>query len=91
MTAVIIKQHMVVAQVVLYPALADIKFNSFALTAVSDGQVTFTMPVTPVSMVLLAIQGVVQSPDNGDYSFVGNVLTIPSGVDAGDLIAGVYV
>jgi hypothetical protein len=89
MNSVVIKQSQVVAQVVLYPSIPN--FLPFLLTAATDGQTVFTLPGTPVAILLLAIQGVVQSQLAGDFTFSGTTLTLSSGVDAGTLIAGVYV
>lgn len=89
MNSVIIKQSMVVAQVVMYPSIPN--FLAFALTADTDGQTDFTLPATPVAILVLAIQGILQSQLAGDFTIVNDTLTLSEGVDAGTLIAGIYV
>lgn len=82
---------MVVGQVILYPTSTLLTFIPFAITASVDGQTIFTLPSSPNSVLVTAIQGVLQSQAAGDFTIENDKLILTEGVDSGTLIAGIYV
>ncbi|RTL04643.1 hypothetical protein EKK58_10050 [Candidatus Dependentiae bacterium] len=67
------------------------RFANFSFIATEDGQEEFTLDVTPTAIMLLAINGTTQNGAKTppDFTFEGQVITIPGGVDAGDYVYGV--
>lgn len=63
------------------------KFSSFYFEATENEQTVFTLPSTPVSIILLAINGIAQNEN--DFTVVDRTLTLANGVDADDLVYGV--
>ena len=74
------------------PVLHPQRFKQFFLVATVDGQTAFTLPsyCKANGMIFLAVNGTGQSPIRGDFSVLGNLLTIASGVDLGDEVFGTY-
>ena len=64
-------------------------FRQFDFTA-TEGQAAFTLASNPVVMVGVYINGTAQNQVNGDFTVVGKVLTLSSGINAGDHIFGIY-
>lgn len=67
------------------------KFMPFSFIATQDGQTDFTLPATPVNMMLVAINGATQNGAKTppDFTVSGTTLTLSDGVDAGDAVYGV--
>lgn len=74
------------------PILHPQRFKQFFLVATAQGQTAFTLPsfCKANGMIFLAVNGTGQSPIRGDFSVLGNLLTISSGVDIGDEVFGTY-
>ncbi len=89
--SVTIRPEQVVVQVVLYPTnVIGLAFVPFAVIATIDNQTVFTLPSIPSTMLVVAINGILQSSVEGDFTVVGNQLTLNAGVDIGTLLAGIY-
>ena len=66
-------------------------FVPFYFTA-TQGQTDFVLDSAPITngVLLLAINGIAQSQAKGDFSVDVATITLEPGVDAGDIVAGVY-
>jgi hypothetical protein len=63
----------------------------FSVVATSNGQTVFTLPYTYSQIICLFIMGTGQDPIAGDYTVVGNQVTLGSSapyIAIGDLIFG---
>ena len=63
----------------------------FSVVATSNGQTVFTLPYTYSQIICLFIMGTGQDPITGDYTVVGNQVTLGSSapyIAIGDLIFG---
>lgn len=69
----------------------NVTFVPFYFVA-TEGQTVFTLASGPMTngMLLLAINGIVQSQAKGDFTVSGVTVTLSEGVNAGDIIGGCY-
>lgn len=90
MTPIIIQQNSNNVQIIgsFTPVF---NFTPFAITATMEGQTQFTLPTIPNFVIIMTIQGVVQSQLAGDFTLAGSVVTFSEGIGLGELIAGIYV
>jgi hypothetical protein len=63
------------------------KYRPFLFTATQD-QTQFVLDFTPQSVIWLAINGAIQSSQQGDFSLVGNTITTNEGLNAGNKLFG---
>ena len=64
-------------------------FVPFSFVA-TEGQTIFTLDVTPGAVLALAIDGVMQNQDAGDFTVAGAVITLSSPVSVGTTVFGMY-
>lgn len=84
----IIKETFQVQVTLIQSAAAG--FVSFS--AISEaGQTDFTLPKAPNFLIYVAVNGVIQSIDQGDFSLSDETLSFNEALDDGDIVAGVYV
>lgn len=69
----------------------NVSFVPFYFTA-TNGQTQFILNSAPMTngVILLAINGIVQSQAKGDFTVSGSTITLQSGVSSGDIVGGVY-
>lgn len=65
------------------------RFVNFTFTAI-DGQTEFDLGVQPIAVIILGINGAVQNAAAGDFTLSGTVITLSQGVDADDVVYGIY-
>lgn len=55
------------------------------------GQRAFTLPSVASLMILVSVNGTSQNQLNGDFTIVGNVLTLSQGLNLNDNLFGIYI
>jgi len=82
--------HFNAATLVGPPGASSITLVPFLFTATA-GQTVFNLASTPATgVILLAINGAVQSEAGGDFTVVGSTVTLAEGVDLNDKVFGIY-
>jgi len=66
-----------------------VNFVPFYFVAEQD-QVEFILALTPIAVILLAINGEEKIQADGDFTVSGKNITLSEGVNAGDKVFGVY-
>lgn len=66
-----------------------VNFVPFYFVAEQD-QVEFTLALTPIALILLAINGEEKIQADGDFTVSKNKITLSEGINEGDRVFGVY-
>ncbi len=87
----IVKRQNIVRVVSQAIVSSEFVVRNYSFTAIQD-QTVFTLP-TPAKtggMQICVINGTQQNKAGGDFTIVGDELTLSEGVDAGDTVYGLY-
>jgi hypothetical protein len=79
-----------ITQTIVVKTIISARIMDESFTA-TDGQTVFTLTkVTPKKIICVFVNGVSQSLAKGDYSVLGKIITLSSGVGLGDAVTAVY-
>ena len=67
-----------------------LSYRSFFFTAIQN-QTQFNLGFLPTSIIYIAINGILQSLQNGDYTQNGTNITFSQGLNAGDKVFGLTI